>query len=567
MSNGLNNMLSPSVYSTPIAVCESDGSTVANGYCRHAMMCGGTCSAYSILNRDAHTFTPLQVVCDPGWLAPDCATRCTNVDSNGACVVQVQTLVTVDSPVSGLSDAYSPNGYWCQVLKQYQVAEKITGGSSGAQFFVTLSARSYEYLIDITVPDGQITALVGQSVCPSIAMQADGSGSMYMLVANTDSSIATLQILTASESSCAAPLPCCTNEYSLTIPAFRSVSWRVPSACAQLRITVKVNQGNSLQLCRVISASTAASEANAAVTAPLTANVQHNLIVTGNEVLAQLADNNQQLASAMFQLQAAAVRSVAVGIDQSDAIDQMVADILAIQATTINDTYLTTLSNPFNSDAEWQSIVARINQLHADTVAGTVTVANSSYTLSGLSRVFSELANETAANTAAMQLTINVLHNQTVATNAQLNQTIYDMQRANDRFSVALELLLASVQADSSGSSLSSTTLGLLITGSVLGSLAGLSLLVWLALQFSKKLRTGRARRSRREVDEEENSGESEEGEDDETSGEEDEEGEDEEEESEDEEEEEEEEASTSSTAQAALAIARSQRHYRRQPR
>lgn len=567
MSNGLNNRLSTAMYSTPIAVCEAEEGASNNAYCRHAMMCGGSCSAYSILDHVAHTFTPLQVVCDPGWMAPDCAVRCTNLDSNGACVVQLQSLAVIDSPVSGLSDAYSPNGYWCQVLKQQQTAEKITGGADGAQFFVTFSARSYEYLVDVTVPSGQITSLVGTSQCPSISMQSDGSGSLFMLLTNTGINLATLRILTASESSCQSPLPCCIHEYSLTVPAFRSVSWPVPSICAQQRITIEVNQGTSSQVCRVISATTASAEAFAAIAAPLTSNVQRSLVVTGNEVLMQLAENNQRLAATMFQLQSAAIRSLAAGIDNSAAIDQMVQEIALIPLGVINSTYLASLSNPFNSNDEWNRISATIHQLQADAAAGTASVSNSSYTLAGLTRVFSELAAQTRENTEALQVKVAALQAQTLLTNNQFNQTIYEMEAARQNFADAIALIESNIRKDVvAEASLSDTTLGLLIAGSVLGALAGFTLIGWavvkLSSRFLKRNSAVQSKKTKRpsSSDESESSSSS--------SGEE-----------EDEESEESESGSSSSgsessdddqaapsmSAQAAIAIAKAKKHFRDQ--
>ena len=90
--------------------------------------------------------------------------------------------------------------------------ERMLRGSYSSQLRILDGPHSSEWKNHDTLGQGES--------CPSISVQSNGDGSIWFSFTNVHPEIATLRIVTASETSCAPPLTCCQNQYLSQFPLF-----------------------------------------------------------------------------------------------------------------------------------------------------------------------------------------------------------------------------------------------------------------------------------------------------------------------------------------------------------
>jgi hypothetical protein len=518
MSGGVQGSVLPATYSTPVAACVATGSLAAYGYCRHAMMCGGRCSALATLDHVNHAFKPIETVCDPGWLAPDCLQRCAQLDVNGYCVQQVQTIGSGNTDTVGLPGAFTSTGYWCQVLRNYQVSEEI---ASNGLTYVDFTARSYQYLTDIVVPSGQISVVVPTGICPSIAMQSSGDGSIVMIFTNTGTDSAALTIETVGNGEwCSVPTPgvawgtCCTGSSNLLVPSYTSRPFTIDSSCTGVQITVKLNNGpGRITTCRQISAQTAVAAAFTDVNLPIPSNVQVSIVTVNNDVLSQIAANNQRLFTLIMNLQLASVQSLSVGIDNSREIQDVLDQISNIPSAVLNSSTVGQLTNPFNNnEAQWSDVTVRVAAIQTAAQIAVNTQQINLASLIGIGQTYAGLVNNLTGLNDNTRQALQDLHAQTNKTNAQLTTSIQSVQQSNQQLAASVAALLPYVPTSISNTvPISSSTMALLITGCVLGTISFAVLVGIYALPLVRQMMKFHRKHRRKEADADEEEEEEEE--------------------------------------------------------
>lgn len=96
----------------------------------------------------------------------------------------------IPTNITNLDPSYynriAPNGDWCNVLKEYYVKEVSRGGQLG----LDLSPRTWRYgPFTIAVPSGNVTTVLGSSVCPGVSTRATGPTSLLVTLSNTGNSL------------------------------------------------------------------------------------------------------------------------------------------------------------------------------------------------------------------------------------------------------------------------------------------------------------------------------------------------------------------------------------------
>ena len=472
----------PSKFILPLAVCELqslDASSLQLGYCRHSAMCGGNCAVYASVDLNSRIFTARQIVCDPGWLTPDCQTRCTSVDSNGMCTTQQEDLsIGEGTSIAGLPTAYSLNGYWCQILKNYQVAPYAVNGQS----YVSLSYRSYKYLADVTIPSGTITTVVPAGNCPALSLQPNGDSSFWISFTNLFAEYTTIRITTASAAGCvnSAATPCCDNTYSLTLPPYATVNWPVPTLCSQLVLGVDLDLGNGYQSCTSLNSTTVASRLAESQAGPVQANVQRSIVVTGNDVLTQLTTANQQLATLTFTVIAQVAQAAANGIDLSQMLTDTAAAIAAMPTVTSDPTYLTNLTDLFATNALVAAKLAQLAALNNATQQAIADQAAKSGTLADMTDVYTKLSVQVSASTAAQQTANTALQAQISLTNQQEADAVQELNNAYADLHAKIQNMTFGV----ANSGLSAAMFALIIVAAVFGILGFLLAAVPLVVKY-----------------------------------------------------------------------------------
>lgn len=457
------------LYQLPVASCVSTSSTSLYGYCKHAMMCGGTCSVYAVMDRVRQTFRPLQIVCEPGYLLPDCKKKCALRDVNGMCVEQKTNVGDVDN-IGGLPLAYAVNGYWCVVLKAYQVSMFSVNG----QNFMDLDAREFSYIADVSIPSGKVTTLLPAAHCPTTAVGSSGDGSLWLMFTNAFNSFAPLYLSTGATGTCLPPAVCCESSYALTVAPLTTQSWSVPSLCQSLSIGVYVNMGRGRQLCMTINTTTAATEAFSSPTAPVAANVQIRLTNATDELLFQIQQSNQQLATTMLQLQYASVLASASG--NATLFKELVDSIASV--VTTRPTFVPSVVNRFNNDTEWNEIQENIARLRAKTEAGLAAQGAGLDRMQVLATQFTGLSNEVTAANNALQVAVANDLAQAKITDDALTAAQVEIRRQMEATNAALADIYSRYrEQEEAVNGLSPVELGLLITGAVLGGVAALGML------------------------------------------------------------------------------------------
>lgn len=457
------------LYEFPLAVCTLPTSDASVGYCRHKMMCQGHCAAYSIITTDR--FTPLQIVCDSGWLPPTCATKCDRVDQFGECITQqVSTTTSVDL----IADAFSPNGYWCMALKYFQAGAVSVNG----QPFVDFDYRQYEYITDLTVPSGQIVSIVPAGKCPAVVLQQNGDASVWVVFTNVYANYTQLVVHVKSVGACSAPSICCDDTYPLVLSPLTVYNWNLPSLCAALQIDILLDLGNSQSLCQSLNTTTVASQLAASVTAPVVANVARSIVVTGNDVLNSMAMTNQQIVQFQFALTQAAYEAAMQGLDVRDLLNAAGTAISQVAAPTLSDAPV--LTNPFDSSKLQDILTTLTNGLNASANAVGNQAADL-LTLVSLGAQFNALLLSTSTSLAQQQTKLDILQHQTNVTNTVMLDGLIQMRDALIAFGTAIPSQVDAQIASSGGGttgSLSTGVLVLLCLGSVMGALAA-SAMAW----------------------------------------------------------------------------------------
>jgi hypothetical protein len=459
---------STALYEFPLAVCTLPAADAKVGYCRHEMMCHGHCAAYSVITMDR--FTPLQIVCDSGWLPPTCVTRCARVDVFGECITQTQlSTVSVDL----VADAFSPNGYWCMALKYFQAGAVSIGGQS----FVDFSYRQYEYLTDLTIPSGQIVSIVPAGKCPAVVLQQNGDASVWVVLTNVYDGYTQLLIHVQNIGACGAPSICCDHTYPLTLAPLSVYNWNLPSLCSSMQIEILLDFGNSQSLCQTRNATTVASQLAASVSAPVVANVARSIVVTGNEVLTSMAEINQRIVQFQIAIVNATYEAAMRGLNVRDILDATSKAIFDTPATTLPAAPV--LTNPFD-DRRLKEILTNLTNAIDDAAKANGNQANDLLTLVSLGAQFNALATSVSNTVSQQQIKLDIFQHQVNLTNGVLLNSLGQMRIALDAFNAAIPSQVESQISSSGAGNISTIALVFLSLGSVVGALAG----CWITWQY-----------------------------------------------------------------------------------
>lgn len=462
-----------SVYRFPASACTLDPNSQGFGYCRHPIMCNGRCSAYSSINAVAGTFTPLQLVCDPGWFPPQCTERCARVDANGECLTQTRVLASSITDLA--ADAFSPNGLWCLALKYFQVGAVSVNGQS----FVDFAYRQYEYITDLTIPSGQIVTVIPSGHCPTVTLQQNGDGSIWVGLTNVYAEYTQLQIRTRSSESCSAPLVCCNDVYPLVVPPYSSKNWNVPTLCSSLEITINLDFGNEKSLCQSMNSTTVASQLSVSSTSPVVANVARSIVVTGNDVLNSLLATNQQIASFQIEFQTVVYKAAMSGIDIRKSLEDAARQLAISPPPTPSDT--TSLVNPWDS-TKLPEILKNISAAVNASINAIGDQGDELVNLVTLNTRFTALSVELDTAVSQQQLALEVFQTTVNASNRVILDSIEDMKQALIDFHEAIVVDNEKRDTVINNNSIPTVALVFLTMGSVMGTLAA----CWVAWPYAK---------------------------------------------------------------------------------
>jgi len=390
-------------------------------------MCGGNCAVYASVNRVALTFRAMQVVCDPGWLSPNCVERCKLVDEAGNCLSQVQDLTLGSGDMRGLADAYSVNGYWCQILKNYQVAPYSVNGQS----FVSLNYRTYQYLADVTIPSGRVTTIVPRGYCPSVTLQPNGDGSLWMMFTNVyaDRTKIRIEMRGGQGAECAPPTVCCVGSRQLQLEPYSTTNWAVPTLCSLMQVEVLLDLGpGGFESCTSLNSATVADKINQVRSDPVPANVARNVITASNQVLEQLASITKEMAIQSVRLTAQAVEAALHGTD--------ITNLLTNVTNAINNAPLPNitgpnplLNNPYDNP-NITNIFDEIDKRNNDTKNAIDEQGNSIKTLGELNAQYSTMQKAFSDSVEAQRVANDAFRAQVVVSNDVMRDSVLRVEAA-----------------------------------------------------------------------------------------------------------------------------------------
>jgi hypothetical protein len=225
-------------YVPPIGYCVSESGS-NRAYCRQPLLCAGHCSAFSVIDKAAGTFTPSSFQCDIGWSLPDCTTRCARTDpATGEC------LQTISNFATGLI----PNGQWCRILKQYKPI------LNAAQGILSMVPRNWLMSAQISVPSGVVTQVVSTSGCPLTTVQPFADNSFTLTMQNKQASENNLRVFLLPDAvykplpghtAAACTRPCCTPlGQSLVVPGNSVQYYQVPT-CGNMTVVLQLADGTA----------------------------------------------------------------------------------------------------------------------------------------------------------------------------------------------------------------------------------------------------------------------------------------------------------------------------------
>lgn len=458
------------LYEFPLAVCTRESADSSVGYCRHSMMCQGHCAAYSTLT--SQLFTPLQIVCDSGWLPPTCVSRCSRVDEFGECIEQTQVLT---SSADVIADAFSPNGYWCMALKFFQAG----GVSINGQSFVDFSYRQYEYITDLTIPTGQVVSIVPAGRCPAVALQQNGDASVWVVLTNIHGDYTQLIIHVKTVGACSAPSICCDDSYPLVLAPLSVYNWNLPSLCSAMQMEIFLDFGNGQSSCQTLGATTVATQLAASVSAPVVANVARSIVVTGNEVLNSLAGTTQQIVEFQIAIARATYDAAMRGLDVRSALDAASVAISKAPPPTLPDAPV--LTNPFD-DPRFSDVIKNLTKAINETAGAIGNQDDEVLTLVSLGAQFNSFVQSVSSTVAHEQTKLTALQHQFNLTNAVFRSSIQQMELSLIAFNAAIPDQVNAITSSSASGGIPTVALVFLTMGSVMGALAA----CWVAWPYAK---------------------------------------------------------------------------------
>lgn len=375
-------------FQPPVGFCQfvtTNISSLNNAYCRHPMMCNGHCAALSTVQPSTGIFTPSKYVCDDGWAAPDCTTRCVRSD-----VVTGQCLDVLDASEIARTTEVA-NGQWCTLLKFYKVYTILQG--SPPRRMLVLEPRRWLYQASVTVPFGEIVSVVGNGGCPisTFERSPDGAG-VVLVMKNEGMSDSNVLVRfgspefingTATE---ACLLPCCnTDGQAAVVPARGVLSSIRVSNCGSITMQVFLNSPvlGPTDLCSDRSFESITSEIGTADTEPA--------FVVTSYVNTQIDQVLEQNAQSDLNRQALLILLLAQGVSSNfqsqaflNALEAQKQSILngSIISVNFNSTYLTkpTVLAPTSFDVLLQANANRTQELAV--LATQQTVLQTSFTTS-----------------------------------------------------------------------------------------------------------------------------------------------------------------------------------------
>ena len=366
----LQDGLLPTQFLPPTGYCSiaSDNSAGVFGYCRQSAQCVGHCTAYSVIDVNTGTYTPLANECDDGWAAPSCVNKCARVDP-----ITNQCLDLVSSQAVGLI----PGSELCQLLLNYKLSVNPVAKT------LRLTPRRWQYTVSVGAPAGVVTNVIDTGSCPQTNIIGTIDGSLQVIMQNTGSVPSVVNVIYAPDAvlneGAPCEAPCCSTSLDapITIPANSAFTLSVPSAgCGNTSVIVQlaanvfdpftnITSGAATQ-CSQFNGQQVNQLVNTAFNQAVPSNVQSSISVSLNTAAAAIQDIGDKLGTQLtnlFQL------GYTVGFN-SDSFANIIAAQQSVFANTTYNPLQLGAVNPFNLDNA-------LDSLNNDTRAANAALAES----------------------------------------------------------------------------------------------------------------------------------------------------------------------------------------------
>jgi len=281
-----------------------------------------------------------------------------------------------------------------------------------------------------------------------------------------------------------------------------------------MHFEVFLDFGNGRESCTSMNSVTVAEKINQVKSDPVPANVARTITFASNQVLEQLARVTKEIAITAVRLVAQAADAGRHGGDisrllanVSDAINSAPPPVITAPGDPIK--------NPFDG-TDVTDILDEIDQNNNDTQNAINEQGEKIKTLGELTAQYSTLQNAFSDSVEVQRVANEAFRAQVVVSNDAMRDAVLTVEAAYGDLVYAMSQLRRKVEErENSGGGLSSATMGLLITGCVLGTLAAIASIVPLVAKYGPGLMNkanGGLRRSNDEMatddEDEEDSGE-----------------------------------------------------------